>query len=306
LNIWELIIQQPLTNVLIVISHAFGGNFGVSIIILTIVVNLLLLPLTLSQIRSSKKMMELQPKLAELQKKYSKDRQKLAQEQMNLYKQSGVKPAGCALTMIIQMPVWIALYQSIVLALAAVPEGLLNLARYLYPWDVVYSSLPMGPYFLGMNLAQGNNYILAILVGVAMWVQQKMATMPTDDPRTASQNSMMTWMMPLLFTFMALSFPSGLALYWVANSLFRIILQYRITGWGSLRKRPAAETEASKKYLKFDTVEGQKTTIKDKDGQIIITDKESLKKSRGSFSFRKLLGLGEKDQQDEDKQDEGK
>jgi YidC/Oxa1 family membrane protein insertase len=306
LNIWELIIQQPLTNVLIVISHVFGGNFGVSIIILTIVVNLLLLPLTLSQIRTSKKMMELQPKLAELQKKYSKDRQKLSQEQMKLYKESGVKSAGCAFTMLIQMPVWIALYQSIMLALAAVPEGLLNLARYLYPWDVVYSSLPMGPYFLGMNLAQSSNYILAILVGVAMWFQQKMATMPTDDPKTASQNSMMTWMMPLLFTFMALSFPSGLALYWVANSLFRIILQYRITGWGSLRKRPAAETDASKKYVKFDSPEARKTTIKAKDGQIIITDKESLKKSRGSFNFRKLLGLGEKDQQDEDKQDEDK
>jgi YidC/Oxa1 family membrane protein insertase len=301
LNIWELIIQQPLTNVLIVISHAFGGNFGVAIVILTILVNLALLPLTLRQIRSSKKMMELQPKLAELQKKYAKDRQKLAQEQMKLYKDSGVNTAGCAITMVIQMPVWIALYQAIILALAAVPEGLLNLARYLYPWDVVYSSLPMSPYFLGLNLAASNNYILAILVGVTMWVQQKISTMPTDDPRVSSQNSMMTWMMPLLFMFMALSFPSGLALYWVINSLFRIVLQYRITGWGSLRKRPVAETEASKKYLKFDTVEGKKTTIKDKDEQVIITDKESLKKSRGSLSFRKLMGLSEKDEQDKNK-----
>jgi YidC/Oxa1 family membrane protein insertase len=298
LNIWELIIQQPLTNVLIVISHAFGGNFGVAIIILTIVVNLALLPFTLSQIKTSKKMMELQPKLAELQKKFSKDRQKLAQEQMKLYKESGVKPAGCALQMFIQMPVWIALYQSIVLALAAVPEGLLNLSRYLYPWGVVYSSIPMNPYFLGMDLAQ-MNYILAVLVGVAMWVQQKMSTVPTDDPRTSSQNSMMTWMMPLLFTLMSMSFPSGLALYWVVNSLFRIVIQYRATGWGSLRRRPAAETEASKKYVKFETPEEKQLTLKDKDGQIIVTDKDSLKKSQkqGFFDRFKLPKGKDNDQQ---------
>lgn len=300
MNIWELIIQQPLTNVLIVVAHVFGNNFGVAIVLLTIVVNLLLLPLTLSQIKSTKKMQELQPKLAELQKKYAKDRQKLAQEQMKLYKESGYKPAGCAFAMLIQMPVWIAVYQSIVLALAAVPEGLLNLARYLYPWNVVYSALPLSRYFLGMDLS-GTNMILALLVGVTMWVQQKMSTTPSSDPSVASQNQLMTWMMPLLFTFMAFSFPSGLALYWVTSSLFRIVLQYRISGWGSLRKSRAAETEQSKKYIKFDNPEEKKTTVKTKDGQIIITDKDSYKKSRGSFSFRKFLGLGEKDDEDGDK-----
>ena len=304
MNIWELIIQQPLTNVLIVISHAFGSSFGISIIILTILVNLALLPLTLSQIKSSKKMMEMQPKIAELQKKYAKDRQKLSQEQMKLYKESGIKPAGCALTMIIQMPVWFALYQSIMLALAAVPEGLLNLSRFLYPWDVVFSSIPMSPYFLGMDLATPN-IILAVIVGVAMFVQQKMSTMPTDDPRTSSQNSMMLWMMPLIFTFMSLSFPSGLALYWVVNSLFRIVLQYRITGWGTLFKRAAPKgtgaTSETKKYLKFETPEEKRTAVVDKDGQVIITDKESLKKSqKKGFFDRFKFGGGNKDQQDQD------
>jgi YidC/Oxa1 family membrane protein insertase len=301
LNVWELIIQQPLTNVLIVISHFFGNSFGVAIILLTIVVNLILLPMTLSQIRSAKKMQDLQPKLTELQKKFGKDRQKLSQEQMKLYKESGVKPAGCALTMLIQTPVWIALYQSIMLALAAVPEGLLNLARYLYSWPVIFSSLPMNPYFLGIDLSQSNP-ILAVLVGVAMWVQQKMSATPSDDPRTAQQSQMMTWMMPLLFAFMALSFSSGLALYWFANSLFRIILQYRISGWGGLRKRPAATEDASKKYVKFDTPETKKMTLKDKDGEIIITDKESLKKSRSSGFFSRFkLPKGEDQDQDQEK-----
>ncbi len=247
-------------------------------------------------------MQDLQPKLAELQKKYGKDRQKLAQEQMKLYKESGVKPAGCALSMLIQMPVWIALYQSVVLALAAVPEGLLNLARYLYPWPVVFSSIPMNPYFLGMDLASPN-MILAILVGVAMWVQQKMSATPNADPSSASQNQMMTWMMPLLFAFMAMSFASGLALYWFVNSLFRIVLQYRMTGWGGLRRSKPADAEAAKKYVKFDSSETKKMTLKDKDGQIIITDKDSLKKSQKS-GFLSRFKFGKSESQDKPDQEE--
>jgi YidC/Oxa1 family membrane protein insertase len=298
LNVWELIIQQPLTNILIVISHVFGDNFGIAIILLTLLVNLALLPLTLSQIRSSKKMQDLQPKLADLQKKYAKDRQKLAQEQMKLYKESGIKPAGCAITMIIQMPVWFALYQSIMLALAAVPEGLLNLSRYLYPWPVVYSSLPLNPYFLGMNLAQ-SNIIMAVLVGVSMWVQQKMSAAPSDDPRSAASSQMMTWMMPLLFTFLALSFPSGLSLYWVASSLFRIVLQYRVTGWGTLRRRVATVEEPGKKYVKFDAGESKKTKARPKD-EVIFTDKESLKKSRKSSRFNKFFQGKDEDRGDQE------
>lgn len=301
MNVWELIIQQPLTNVLIVISHFFGDSFGGAIVLLTIIVNLVLLPLTLSQIKSAKKMQELQPKLAELQKKFGKDRQRLAQEQMKLYKESGVKPAGCALTMLIQMPVWIALYQSVVLALAAVPEGLLNLARYLYPWPIVFAAIPMNPYFLGMDLSQPN-MILAILVGVAMWVQQKMSTVPSDDPRTASQNQMMTWMMPLLFAFMAMSFASGLSLYWFVNSLFRIVLQYRMTGLGGLRRQKPADAGAEKKYIKFEPTESKKITIKDKDNQIIITDKDSLKKSQKSGFLNRFRFTKGNDQDNQDQE----
>src|SRR4030067_2513435 len=113
-----------------------------------------MLPMTRSQIRGVKAMQDPQPKLAEIQKKYSRDRQKLAQEQMRLYKESGVKPAGCAISMFIQMPVWVALYQAIMLALAVAPEGLLNLSKYLYPWPVVFGALPLNHSFLGLGLAE--------------------------------------------------------------------------------------------------------------------------------------------------------
>ena len=272
MNAWELIIQQPLTNILIIISSVFGGDFGVSIILLTIVINLILLPLTLSQIRSTKKMQELQPKLAELQKKYAKDKQKLAQEQMVLYKQSGIKPAGCALTMIIQLPVWIALYQSIMLVMAIAPEGLLNLSRYLYPWDGVYAALPLNPEFLGiLNLSQPN-FILAILVGVTQWVQQKMIQTPSTDPGQAQSQQMMQWMFPMMFTLFGMFFPSGLALYWVVNSIFRIVLQYKLAGWGGLRRTPRGdEGGRDKKYVNLISSAERKSSD-DIGADIVVTD----------------------------------
>ena len=274
MNVWELIIQQPIINALITMAHAIGDNFGLAIIALTIIINLILLPMTLSQIRSSKAMQDLQPKIQELQKKYGKDKQKMAEAQMALWKESGVKPAGCALTMIVQMPIWIALYQSIILALAVAPEGLVNLSRFLYPWDFVYSALPLSQHFLGMNLAEPN-FILAILVGGAMWVQQKMSSnTSTTDPKQASQMQMMQWMMPLMFAVISLSVPSGLALYWAINSIFRIVLQYRIAGWGGLIK-PKGETKPQgPKYVKFDS-NGEKTSSDDTGADIVIDQKST-------------------------------
>jgi len=277
LNAWELIIQQPVINVLIMMSHYLAGNFGLAIIALTIVVNVCMFPLTLRQIKSSKAMQDLQPKIAELQKKYGKDKQKLAQEQMRMYKESGVKPAGCFITMIIQMPVWIALYQSIMLALAVAPEGLLNLSKYLYQWPTVYSALPLSREFLMLDLAQPN-FILAILVGATMWMQQKMSMTTSADAKQAQQSQMMLWMMPMMFALLALSFPSGLSLYWVANSVVRVVFQYRVTGWGGLRRRvPVATGDSERRPVRFDASEEIKSTD-DVGADIVISDSDSARK----------------------------
>jgi membrane protein insertase Oxa1/YidC/SpoIIIJ len=146
-----------------------------------------------------------------------------------------------------------------------------------------------------MNLADPN-MILAVLVGATMWMQQKMSTAPSTDPRQASQSRMMNWMMPLLFAFMALSFPSGLSLYWVASSVFRIVLQYRVSGWGGLRKQTIIGTDSEKKHLKFDASQEKKPAGETRN-EVIITDKESLKKSKGSFNLGKFLPGGKKDKQ---------
>ncbi len=167
---------------------------------------------------------------------------------MRLYKESGVSPAGCLLPMVIQMPVWIALYQAIMRVLAVIPENLLGLSQYLYSWPIVYATLPLSNEFLGLNLATGNMF-LAILVGGTMWVQQKMVMTPTTDPKQQSQANLMLWMMPLMFAFLTLSFPSGLALYWVTSNVIRIGMQYFVTGWGGLVKAaPKKQAARDKKY----------------------------------------------------------
>jgi len=253
-EVWDLIILQPVINSLIVLSSVLLNNFGLTIIGLTIIIRGAMYPLTIRQLRSTKAMESLQPQLVELRKKYAKDKQKLAKEQMQLYKESGVSPAGCLLPMLIQMPIWIALYQSIMMAMAVAPEGLLNLSRFLYSWPVLYSMLPLSSDFLWLNLAVTDPYyILPILVGISMWVQQKMVMPATTDPKQQSTRSMMLWMMPVLFTFLSLQFPSGLALYWVTSNGISIVIQYFVTGWGGLVKstagRPTGRDSGYKKRI---------------------------------------------------------
>jgi len=251
-EIWDLIIQQPVMNILIVMCSALFNSFGLTIIALTIIIRGAMYPLTIKQLHSTKAMQSLQPKLTELRQKYAKDKQKLAKEQMQLYKESGVSPMGCVVPMLIQMPIWIALYRSIMMALAITPEGLLNLSGYLYSWPVVYSMLPLGSEFLWLNLAIPDRLlILPILVGVTMWVQQKMVTPEATDSRQQSTSTMMLWMMPIMFTFLSLQFPSGLALYWVTSNAISIVIQYFVTGWGGLVKSTAGSpTGRDKGYKK--------------------------------------------------------
>jgi YidC/Oxa1 family membrane protein insertase len=241
-------------NILIIVSSALFNNFGLSIIVLTIIVRGVTTPLTLKQLRSTKALQELQPKMAELHQKYGKDKQKLAQEQMRMYKESGVNPAGCLLPMLIQLPIWISLFQSIIRVLAIVPEDFLKLSGHLYSaWPQVFSLVPLNSRFLWLDLAVPDRFLLLpILVGGTMWLQQKMVTSKTGDPKQQAQSQMMLWIMPLMFAFLTLQFPSGLALYWVVSNVISIGMQYFITGgWGGLVAQGVAKPMGrDKKYLK--------------------------------------------------------
>ena len=264
--IWDLIILNPLINGMVWLSDILFSSFGLTIIILTIVVRGIMYPLTIKQLRATRAMQSLQPKIKELQKKYAKDKERLAQEQMKLYKESGVSATGCLLPMLVQMPVWIALYQSIIRVMAVTPEDFLNLSDRLYDWPVLYEVLPLSNQFLWLDLAKPD-YILALLVGVTMWMQQKMVMQTSTDPKQAAQGQMMQTMMPLMFIFLSISFPSGLALYCVASALITIVIQYFVTGWGGLQpwldkvkglivrdggvKRRVAEVEKEKPKLEM-------------------------------------------------------
>ena len=227
------ILLNPMVNFLVLMSKYFLGSFGIAIIVLTIIIRLLMFPLTMKQLQSSKAMQAVQPKMKELQKKYAKDKQQLATETAKLYKESGVNPLGCAFPMLIQFPIWIALYQSVIQALAYTPENLLGLSKQLYSSSVIRSALPLNHHFLGLDLISGNIF-MAIMTAVSMWLLQKMSTQPSADPQQQSMNRMMLWIMPLMFGFFALSLPSGLAVYWVVSNILSMVMQYRVTGWGTL------------------------------------------------------------------------
>ena len=247
-DVWNLIIGNPVLNVLVALSQLLSGNFGLAIIVLTIIVRLISWPLTKRQLKSTKAMQDMQPKIQELQRKYGKNQQKLQQEMMKLYKEAGVNPLGCLWPMLVQFPIWIALYQAIMRALATTPDNLLDLANRLYSWDIVNQAIPLNSKFLWLDLSQPDPYwILAIIVGGTMWVQQKMTQAPAVDPAQQSTSRMMLLMMPLMFGFLTLLFPSGLALYWAVSNIIGIITQYFFTGgWGYLKFRSPFQSTPAK------------------------------------------------------------
>jgi YidC/Oxa1 family membrane protein insertase len=238
-DLWNVIFFQPMLNGLVLLYGLLFQNFGLTVVVFTLLIRLIILPLTLRQLHAAKNMSRLQPELAKIQKRYANDRQKLSQEQMRLYKEHGVNPLGCAVPTLIQFPVWIGLYQSIQLALAAKPEDFMRLSEHLYNLPLVYDLVPLNSRFFWLDLALPDPfYLFPVLVGGSMWIQQKMATMPTTDERQQQMNATMQWMMPMMFGFFTVSFPSGLAIYWFASNLISIIVQYFVTGWGSMSTIP--------------------------------------------------------------------
>ena len=244
--IWNQFIMGPMVNSLVFIYVVLFDNFGLSILVFTVIIRLVTLPLTLKQIRMTRGMTQIQPQMKELQQRYKDDKQKLSQETMRLYREHGVNPLGCLGPMFIQMPIWIGLYQAIIQTLPAQPERLIGLSQKLYSWlPLVNEAVPLNSKFLWLDLALGpgdqSDFLLPALVGLSMWAVQKMSTVPSSDPRQSQTNQMMLWMMPLMMTFFSFQLPSGLALYWVASNLIQMGIQYFITGWGNLLPSRKAE-----------------------------------------------------------------
>lgn len=243
---WDLLIINPMTNLLLWIYSVIGG-FGIAIIIFTILIRLLTYPLTAQQLKSAQSMQEMQKskKWTDLAKKYKDDKQKLQQEQMKLYQEMGINPLGSCLPTLIQFPIIIGLYQAIILALAVTPVQLLNLSSHLYPFVNAARLIPLDNQFLWMNLSQPERLIipglsfgipiLAIIVVVTTYFQSKVMT-PATQPgdQGAQMTKAMNLYMPLLMGYLALTFASGLSLYFVASNLVSII-QYAAMGKANWR-----------------------------------------------------------------------
>ena len=250
MDIWIALLIEPTLNILIVLSGLFFHNVGIAIIVFTILVRLALLPLTVKQLRSSKAMSDsmatLRPKLKQLEKKYPKDQMKRQQEMMNIYKEAGISPMGCLsgtmLPMLIQLPIWIALFQAILQSLSRAPQDLLGLSDYLYSWSMVHDALPLSGNFLWLHLGMPDSYlIMPLLVMGTMFISQKMMIRPSTDPQQQSMNRMMLIMMPMMFGVITMTVPSGLALYWLFSNIISIVIQYFIFGWGGLISKASVE-----------------------------------------------------------------
>ncbi len=238
---WEQIIVNPFTNVLLMIYKLIGGNFGVAIILFTILIRLITHPLMVSQIKGSTKMQELQGSKdwQDIQKKYKDDKEKLAQEQMKYYKTIGYNPLSSCLPTVIQIPLIFGLYQSIMRALASSPMQLLTLTRTIYPFFHIADLVPLNSKFLWMNLGQPEKVyafglaipLLAIVVAITTYVQSKVTMPATSTPgdQGAMMGKMMALYMPLLLGYFALTFASGLSVYFITGNLIGIA-QYALLG----------------------------------------------------------------------------
>lgn len=200
---WAWFIAKPLFWLLTFI-HSIVKNWGLAIIGVTLVVKAILYPLTKAQYTSMAKMRMLQPKMQEMRERFGDDRQKMSQEMMKLYKEEKVNPLGGCLPILLQMPIFIALYWTFMEAV----------------------ELRQAPFFGWIQdlSAQDPYYILPVLMGASMFLLQKLSPTPTVDP---VQQKVMNFM-PLVFMCFFLWFPSGLVLYWLVSNVITIIQQQLI------------------------------------------------------------------------------
>ena len=274
MNIFNVILIQPLANGLMLFYRLLGGNMGLAIIGFSLALRMVLNPLTKPYMQSMKKMKELEPLLTKLKSKHAKDPKKLAEAQSSLYKEKGVNPAGGCLPYILQIVVLIALFNVFTRALAAGPESLSKFNELLYVPLKLAATETLNTHFLYLDITKPDIFrlpgipfpipgpllfISAILQLVASMmmapvvkVEEKLAKKTktqTDDIQASMQKSMM-YTFPLFTLIFGVSFPSGLALYWMLFSLWQVIQQYQTSGWGGMMPIISKLGHFSKKMVK--------------------------------------------------------
>ena len=231
-------IIHPLQAVLVFLTGALH-SYGLAIILFTILVRGALAPLNLRQLKSAKKMSALGPRIKEIQQRYKGDREAITREQMALYKEEGVNPAAGCLPLLLQMPILYSLF--FIFQNLAGEKGA---QAAIYHAHFLWFSLDHPDKLFG-HFILGNSFWgpLPLLAASTQWVQQRMMMQPTSDPQQRSTQQIMQFM-PLMIMLFAVNYPAGLALYWVTSTVFSIVMQYFITGWGQLFKSPFKVPEA--------------------------------------------------------------
>ncbi len=217
---WLKFIVQPIAQYVLLplfnFLHLFIPNYGWVIVVFSLIIKLVLYPLTKSSFQSMKKMQLLQPKINELKEKYKDDPQKMNKETMKLYSTYGVNPAGGCLPILLQMPVFIALWGLLKVAIELRQQPFVFWITDLSRPDVIYT-LPFKIPFFNIDQISG----LALLMGITQFIQQKMTV---KDPKQAA----LIYIMPIFLTLLFMSFPAGLNLYYFMFNLFSIGQQYYI------------------------------------------------------------------------------
>ena len=240
--IWQTFLETPLINFMVLLSILTFGSFGLAILLFTFITRVITFPLTLRTLRSTRAMQELQPRIQEIQKKYSDPRRR-SEETMKLYREEGVNPLGCLGPQLIQLPLFIALYQVIRITLADTPERILHLSSRLYDTGLTQGAIPLNKDFLFMDLGDTGNIVYSVIVFAAMWLQQRISSGRRGAQQVQSQQAQMNrtlqWMLPIMFAYFTFVVPAGLGLYWSASTIIGILLQWKFVGpgdftWGSL------------------------------------------------------------------------
>ncbi|ARK32926.1 YidC family membrane integrase SpoIIIJ [Halalkalibacter krulwichiae] len=219
---WDSYLVYPLSWFIIYVANLFNGSYGLSIIIVTILLRILILPLMIKQTKSAKAMQAIQPEMQKLREKYSakdqKTQQKLQQEMMAMFQEHGVNPLAGCLPLFIQMPILLAFYHAIM------RTGEIGNQPFL--WFELGTPDPF--------------FILPVVAGITTFIQQKMM-MVQDNP----QMRILLYMMPIMIFVFALFFPAALTLYWVVGNIFMIAQTYFITGPKVGNKAEAATATAN-------------------------------------------------------------
>lgn len=276
------IFVEPLVFLLEVFHQLFDAlhlpyTYGFAIIAVTILLRLLMLPLTVKSMASMRKMQELQPEIEKLKKKYKNDQQKLLQEQQRLYQEAGVNPLGGCLPMLIQMPILFGFYY-------AIQELAQNTALDGFFWipDLAFPNISKGiswlwplPPSVGWDTAI-RYLILPILLVVTQIATQKFSTTPTsgdDNPQARMMNQMM-WIMSLMFFYFALTFPAALSLYWVTSNILGILQQLYVNRTISKMDSPSARTA-----IAVSATDGSEPSVSEESSSVLVTDSSKVERS---------------------------